>query len=105
MAFPPVDKEKAFPIIDVLQDIAAARESTVARIALAWVLNQPAVTSVIVGAKRPDQLQDNLEASGIILTEDELARLDKVSQLPIEYPAWPFMEDDDSIIRKHPSSK
>ncbi|MET3545355.1 aryl-alcohol dehydrogenase-like predicted oxidoreductase [Paenibacillus favisporus] len=101
-AFPPVDLEKAYSIIDVLEDIAKNRESTVARIALAWVLNQPAVTSVIVGAKRPDQLQDNLEASGIVLTDDELARLDEVSRLPIEYPAWPFMEEDDSIIRKHP---
>ncbi|PQP91188.1 aldo/keto reductase [Paenibacillus sp. AR247] len=101
-AFPPVDLDKAYSIIDVLEDIAKTRESTVARIALAWVLNQPAVTSVIVGAKRPDQLQDNLEASGIVLTDDELARLDEVSRLPIEYPAWPFMEEDDSIIRKHP---
>ncbi|GIO62497.1 aldo/keto reductase [Paenibacillus cineris] len=101
-AFPPVDLEKAYSIIDVLEDIAKNRESTVARIALAWVLNQPAVTSVIVGAKRPDQLQDNLEASGIVLTDDELARLDEVSRLPVEYPAWPFMEEDDSIIRKHP---
>ncbi|MCM2996659.1 aldo/keto reductase [Paenibacillus cellulositrophicus] len=101
-AFPPVDVDKAYSIIDVLEDIAKNRESTVARIALAWVLNQPAVTSVIVGAKRPDQLQDNLEASGIVLTDDELARLDEVSRLPVEYPAWPFMEEDDSIIRKHP---
>ncbi|WP_145947090.1 aldo/keto reductase [Paenibacillus sp. Y412MC10] len=99
-AFPPVDLEKAYSIIDVLEDIAKNRESTVARIALAWVLNHPAVTSVIVGAKRPDLLQDNLEASGIVLTDDELARLDEVSRLPIEYPAWPFMEEDDSIIRK-----
>ncbi|UUZ87154.1 aldo/keto reductase [Paenibacillus sp. P26] len=100
-AFPPVDTEKGYAIIDVLQDIAAARETTVARIALAWLLNQPAVTSVIVGAKRPEQLEDNLAASGIILTEDELTRLDEVSRLPYEYPAWPFMEEDESIIRKH----
>lgn len=101
-AFPPVDVDKSYRIIDVLEDIAKDRESTVARIALAWLLNQPAVTSVIIGAKRPDQLQDNLEASGIVLTADELARLDEVSRLPVEYPAWPFMEEDDSIIRKHP---
>ncbi|KOR75965.1 aldo/keto reductase [Paenibacillus solani] len=99
--FPPVDKDKVFPIIDTLQDIAAARKTTVARIALAWVLNQKAVTSVVIGAKRPDQLQDNLAASGIILTSDELSRLDEVSRIPIEYPAWPFLEGDDSIVRKH----
>ncbi|CAG7654807.1 aldo/keto reductase [Paenibacillus allorhizosphaerae] len=100
LAFPPVDLEKVFPILDVLRDIAAARETTVARVALAWLLHQPAVTSVIVGAKRPEQLHDNLAASGIVLQPDELSRLDEVSRLPIEYPAWPFMEEDDSIIRK-----
>ncbi|MFX3631798.1 MAG: aldo/keto reductase [Candidatus Pristimantibacillus sp.] len=52
------------------------------------MLNQKAVTSVVIGAKRPDQLQDNLAASGIILTSDEWSRLDEVSRLPIEYPAW-----------------
>ena len=102
MMFPPVDLDKSYRIIDVLEEIAKERESTVARIALAWVLHQPAVTSVIVGAKRPDQLQDNLAASDIELTPDELARLDEVSKLPAEYLTWPFMEEDESIIRKHP---
>ncbi|MDQ0114229.1 aldo/keto reductase [Paenibacillus harenae] len=102
LSFPPVDQDKAFAIIDVLREIAEARDSTVARIALAWVLNQKAVTSVIVGAKRLDQLEDNLAASGIILTPEQLSRLDQVSSLPIEYPAWPFLEGDDSIVRKHP---
>ncbi|WP_339322427.1 aldo/keto reductase [Paenibacillus sp. FSL W8-0194] len=102
MMFPPVDLDKSYRIIDVLEEMAKERESTVARIALAWVLHQPAVTSVIVGAKRPDQLQDNLAASDIELTPDELARLDEVSKLPAEYLTWPFMEEDESIIRKHP---
>ncbi|MBB6735194.1 aldo/keto reductase [Cohnella zeiphila] len=101
-AFPPVDEEKAYAIIDALQDIARARESTAARIALAWLLNQPAVTTVVVGAKRPDQLQDNLAAGGIALTPEERSRLDEASRLPVEYPAWPFMEDDESIVRKLP---
>ncbi|GIO34298.1 MULTISPECIES: aldo/keto reductase [Paenibacillus] len=101
-SFPPVDLDKSYRIIDVLEEIARERESTVARIALAWVLHQPAVTSVIVGAKRPDQLQDNLAASDIELTKDELARLDEVSKLPAEYLTWPFMEEDESIVRKHP---
>lgn len=102
MMFPPVDLDKSYRIIDVLEEIAKERESTVARIALAWVLHQPAVTSVIVGAKRPDQLQDNLAASDIELTQDELARLDEVSKLPAEYLTWPFLQEDESIIRKHP---
>lgn len=102
MMFPPVDLDKSYRIIDVLEEIAKERESTVARIALAWVLHQPAVTSVIVGAKRPDQLQDNLAASDIELTHDELARLDEVSKLPAEYLTWPFLQEDESITRKHP---
>ncbi len=101
LAFPPIDTERVYPILDVLQDIARAHEATVAQIALAWLLHQQAVTTVIVGAKRIDQLQDNLGASGLILNEAELSRLDEVSRLPVEYPGWPFMELDEDIIRKH----
>lgn len=100
-AFPPIDTERVYPILDVLQDIAQAHEATVAQIALAWLLHQQAVTTVIVGAKRTDQLQDNLGASGLSLNETELSRLDEVSRLPAEYPGWPFMELDEDIIRKH----
>ncbi len=59
-----------------------------AQIALAWLLHQPAVTSVIVGARRPDQLADNLAAAQVRLTADELQALDAVSRLPREYPGW-----------------
>jgi diketogulonate reductase-like aldo/keto reductase len=54
------------------------------------------VTSVIIGVKRPDQLQDNLAAVELTLTQDELARLDEVSTLPPEYPGWmlPFQGAD-----------
>ncbi len=100
-AFPPVDLEKTYGILDVLREIAAERETTASRVAIAWLLHQRAVTTVLVGAKRPEQLGDNLAASGLVLNADELARLDEVSRLPVEYPAWPFMEEDDSIIRKH----
>ncbi|MDN3955550.1 aldo/keto reductase [Sporolactobacillus laevolacticus] len=94
--FPPIDREKAYDVIDVLRDIAKARETSIAKIALAWVLNQPAVTSVIIGAKRLDQLQDNLGAVGVILTEEELSRLDQVSRLQPEYPLWnPVMYTQD----------
>lgn len=94
--FPPVDPEKGYGVIDVLRDIAKARETSVAQIALAWVLNQPAVTSVIIGAKRPDQLQDNLGAAGVVLDEAELSRLDQVSRLRPEYPLWnPLMYTQD----------
>ncbi len=71
-----------------MRKLADARGCSVARIALAWLLHQPQVTSVIVGAKRPDQLEDNLAAVEIEFSAEELATLDEVSSLPIEYPAW-----------------
>lgn len=86
--FPPIDKEKAFDIIDVMQEMAALKEVTVAQIALAWLLHQPVVTSVIVGAKRPEQLADNLKAVEVQFPANELNRLDEVSKLTPEYPGW-----------------
>ncbi|EPH2696369.1 aldo/keto reductase [Klebsiella aerogenes] len=86
--FPPVNKDRAFDCIDVMQVIAEAKGVSVAQIALAWLLHQPAVTSVIIGAKRAEQLQDNIAATAIRLSEDELRQLDAVSALPREYPGW-----------------
>ena len=86
--FPPVNKDRAFDCIDVMREIADARGVTVARVALAWVLQRPFVMSVIVGAKTVEQLEDNLAATTLQLDADELARLDKVSALPPEYPGW-----------------
>ncbi|GET22274.1 aldo/keto reductase [Prolixibacter denitrificans] len=86
--FPPVNKDKAFDIIDVMREIAAAKDVTVAQIALAWLLHQPAVTTVIVGANKPQQLADNLASVNVQLSDDELAQLDEVSQLAPEYPGW-----------------
>lgn len=88
--FPPVDFDRAYPVIDAMRKIADARSCTVAQIALAWLLHQPQVTTIIIGAKRPDQLEDNLAAVDIELSADELATLNDVSALPIEYPAWMF---------------
>jgi aryl-alcohol dehydrogenase-like predicted oxidoreductase len=86
--FPPINKEKAFDIIDVMQEIAASKGVSVAQIALAWLLHQSVVTSVIVGAKKPEQLADNLKAIEVKFTDDELSRLDEVSKLAPEYPGW-----------------
>jgi aryl-alcohol dehydrogenase-like predicted oxidoreductase len=88
--FPPLDKERAFDCIDVMREIAGARGVSVAQIALAWLLHQPAVTSVIIGAKKPEQLADNIGAVAVELGADELARLDDASRLPAEYPGWMF---------------
>ncbi len=86
--FPPVDKARAFACIDVMREIAEARDVSVARVALAWVLHQPFVMSVIVGAKTVAQLDDNLAATTLRLDADELDRLATVSALPPEYPGW-----------------
>lgn len=86
--FPPVNKNKAYDIVDVMQKIAAEKQVTVAQIALAWLLYQPAVSSVIIGANNPHQLQDNLNSVQVQLSKDELAKLDEVSKLAPEYPGW-----------------
>jgi aryl-alcohol dehydrogenase-like predicted oxidoreductase len=86
--FPIVDKERTWRILDVLRPVAQAHEVSVASVALAWVLAKPFVTSVIIGAKRVDQLQQNLSAAELQLTEEEMRRLDEVSALPPEYPGW-----------------
>lgn len=86
--FPPVDRERAFDCVDAMRPIAEARGVSVARIALAWMLHKPFVTSVIIGAKNPKQLEDNLAAVDVELSADEMQRLDEVSALPKEYPGW-----------------
>ena len=97
--FPPVDRDRAFDCIDAMRPIAQAHGVSVAQIALAWLLHQPQVTSVIVGAKRPDQLADNLAATQVALSADELRALDEVSRLPAEYPGWMF-ERQGEVRRK-----
>lgn len=86
--FPPVNKDHAFDLVDVIRPIAEAHGVSVARIALAWLLHQKAVMSVIIGAKSLTQLDDNLAATEIVLSADELATLDKASALVKEYPQW-----------------
>jgi aryl-alcohol dehydrogenase-like predicted oxidoreductase len=86
--FPPVNKEKAFDIIDVMRRIAKEKQATVAQIALSWLLHQPFVSTVIIGANKPEQLADNLNSTDLQLTLAELKMLDEVSKLAPEYPGW-----------------
>jgi aryl-alcohol dehydrogenase-like predicted oxidoreductase len=86
--FPPVNLERAYNCIDVMRQAAQARGVSVAQIAIAWLLHQNVVTSVIIGAKRVEQLLDNIAATEIKLSAEELAMLDEVSALPAEYPGW-----------------
>ncbi len=86
--FPPVDKDKAYDAVDVMREIADAKGATVPQIALAWLLAKPAVSTVIIGAKKPEQLQDNLGAVGVVLDADDMARLDASCNPRPEYPGW-----------------
>ncbi len=88
--FPPVDRGRAYDCIDAMKPIAEAHGVSVAQIALAWLLHQKVVTSVIIGAKKPEQLEDNLKATEVELTGAELDTLAEVSALPREYPGWMF---------------
>jgi aryl-alcohol dehydrogenase-like predicted oxidoreductase len=107
--FPIVDKERTWNILDVLVPIAKAHNASPATIALAYVLAKPFVTSVIIGAKRLDQLKDNLAAAELELTPEQLKQLDEVSALPPEYPGWmlPFQSSNrlENLPRTVPVSK
>ena len=86
--FPPVNLERGDAVIAAMRPIAEAKGVSVAQVALAWLLHQPVVTSVIVGAKRIEQLQDNIRSTQVALSAEDLAALDAVSALPPEYPGW-----------------
>ena len=88
--FPPVDRSRAFRAVDAMRPIGAVHGVSVARVALAWVLRKPAITSVIIGAKTLEQLADNLAGAGLTLSDAEMSALDEVSKLPREYPGWMF---------------
>ena len=88
--FPPVDKDRAWKVVEVMREVGEAHGVSVARVALAWILHKPSVMSIIIGAKTLEQLDDNLAAVGLTLTPEEMARLDEVSAIPSEYPGWMF---------------
>jgi aryl-alcohol dehydrogenase-like predicted oxidoreductase len=86
--FPPVNKDRAWACVDAMREIAGKHGVSVARVALAYVLAKPFVTTVIIGAKTMEQLDDNLAAAKLTLSADEMKTLDDVSALPEEYPGW-----------------
>lgn len=86
--FPPVDKERGWACVAAMREVAARHGASVAEVALAYVLAKPFVMSVIIGAKRIEQLDQNLAATQLTLDQDDLKRLDEVSALASEYPGW-----------------
>lgn len=86
--FPPIDKEKAYDIIDVMSEIALHHVVSVASVALQWVVRQPGITSTIIGVKNMEQLKENISAVQIELTREEMQQLEAISALQAEYPQW-----------------
>ncbi len=86
--FPPIDRIRGEPLIAVLKAVAEKHGSSPAQIAIAWLLKQSIVSTVIVGAKRVEQLQENIRSASIELDDNDMAQLDEVSRLPVEYPGW-----------------
>lgn len=86
--FPPVNKERVWEIVEAMRAIGAPKGASPARVAIAWVLSRPFVTSVIIGVKSLDQLDDNLAACDLVLSTSEIERLDELSALVPEYPGW-----------------
>ena len=92
--------EKTYALVDELEIIAKAHDSTVARVALAWVRRQPGVTSTIIGARRLAQLEDNVKALDVHLTADELARLDALTK-----PTLGFPQKHAAVVPGHPQRR
>lgn len=85
---PPVSDEHVFNVVDAIDIIAAETGKTVPQVALNWLLQRPSVATVIIGARNEDQLRQNIDAVGWNLTADQVARLDKASEVTPAYPCW-----------------
>jgi len=86
--FPPVNMERLPRVLGALRKVAGDTGASVARVALAWQLTRPFVTSIIIGAKKPEQLADNLAATELGLSSEHVKLLDDASAIPPEYPGW-----------------
>jgi aryl-alcohol dehydrogenase-like predicted oxidoreductase len=86
--FPPLDHEAAHACVDAMRPMAELRGASIAQIALAWILSKPEVSTIIIGARRLEQLRDNLGATAVILSDEELTALDAVAAPSQEYPGW-----------------
>ena len=86
--FPAIDEARKFDAIDAIDEIAKAKGASVAQVALAWLLAQPGVTSIIIGANKMSQLEDNLKASDLQLSPEEVEQLSRTTAPPVMYPQW-----------------
>jgi aryl-alcohol dehydrogenase-like predicted oxidoreductase len=86
--FPPIDEARGFDAVDALDEVAKQKGASIAQAALAWLLAQPGVTSIIIGANKMSQLEDNLKAVDVQLSAAEIERLSATTQPPKLYPQW-----------------
>jgi aryl-alcohol dehydrogenase-like predicted oxidoreductase len=86
--FPPIDEARGFDAVEALERVAKAKGATVAQVALAWLLAQPGITSIIIGANKMTQLEDNLKASDLQLSAEEVAQLSATTAPAPQYPQW-----------------
>jgi len=92
--FVPFDRETGYRVVDVLKEVAAHYGASPARVAIAWVLGKPAVSSVIIAGRTPAQLEDNIRAVDLALSEDDVRLLDAVSDPGVPYPKWMVLQLD-----------
>ena len=90
----PFDKEMGYRVVDTLKEVAARHGASPSRVALAWVLGRPAVSSVIVAARKPEHLEDNILAVDLRLSEDDVRQLDAASDPGVPYPKWMVLQLD-----------
>jgi aryl-alcohol dehydrogenase-like predicted oxidoreductase len=92
--FVPFDREMGYRVVDALKEVANRHDATPARVALAWVLARPAISSVIIAARKPEQLEDNIRAVDLQLPGDEVRQLDAASDPGVPYPKWMLLQLD-----------
>jgi aryl-alcohol dehydrogenase-like predicted oxidoreductase len=98
--FLPYDRAKAHDLVDHLRTLATAHNASVAQIALAWVLSKRVVSSVLIGANKLAQLDDNLAAMNVKLSAEELAKLDEMTAPALPYPNWFTARVQDPVVNE-----
>lgn len=86
--FPPVDIDKGYKVIEALRTIADKHQASIAQVALAWVMQQSFVSSVLIGATKLEQLDDNLKSAQLTLDQEDLRTIEELTAIQPPYPAW-----------------
>ena len=93
-AFVPFDRELGYRVVEALSEVASRHGASAARTAIAWVLGRPAVSSVIIAARKTEQLEDNIRAIDLRLSDDDVKLMDAASDPGIPYPKWMVLQLD-----------